>query len=30
MLAAGPLVGIVAMLTLRRLPESSAIANGRR
>lgn len=30
MLAAGPAVGIVAMLWLRRLPESLAIANGNR
>ncbi|MDA1036050.1 MAG: MFS transporter, partial [Chloroflexi bacterium] len=30
MLAAGPVVGIVAMLWLRRLPESLAIANGNR
>ena len=30
MLAAGPAVGIVAMLTLRRLPEAMLIANGRR
>ena len=30
MLAAGPAIGIVAMLWLRRLPESLAIANGHR
>jgi sugar phosphate permease len=30
MLAAGPVVGIAAMLSLRRLPEAAAIANGRR
>ena len=30
MLAAGPVVGIGAMMTLRRLPESVACANGRR
>jgi sugar phosphate permease len=30
MLAAGPIVGIVAMLWLRRLPESRALANGKR
>jgi hypothetical protein len=29
-LAVGPLAGTVAMLRLRRLPESLAMANGRR
>ena len=30
LLAAGPVVGIVAMLSLRRLPESLALAGGKR
>jgi MFS family permease len=30
MLAAGPVVGIIAMLSLRRLPESLALAGGKR
>jgi MFS family permease len=30
MLAAGPAIGIAAMLSLRRMPESLAIANGNR
>ena len=30
MLAAGPLVGIVAMLSLRRLPEAAVLAGGKR